>query len=416
MAKSVTVPESCDTSKELQALIDKTGNTQAVYSFSKDHKIEINSLIKLYNNTSFLGNGAKFHLKDNSPNFGEQVPMIGQKGSSITGLNIENIIYDGNYTKQPATPGDHGKGYGNAFGFSNITNSVFKNVSINKNEGDGWRLTGGSKLTFEGCSGTDGGHDFIHAYKCSDVAIRGCSVEIRANNAVRVRSSSNVLIDSCKFTDVTDNAWSPAVQIENIESGKSCKNIEIKNTTIQSTYGPGIWGIANNPLGTSADIHIHDNIIKQCGMMPASNKISGVGGIVCDGFTNVLIDNNVFDECYGNAVSFVHYQGSGNVKGCKATVKNNTISNTKKSLYPGVASGYAIANVLGKDYYIVNSSDNVFLNNVSGDHYGAINISTPQTSKYYIKILCDSQTDAQALQEDLQAHIGARSIQILKEA
>ena len=197
-------------------------------------------------------------LMDNAPNFGAQVPIIGQKGSSITGLEVDGLVYDGNYANQGNTQNDHGVGYGNLFGFSNITNSVFRNVEVNRNEGDGWRLNGGSNLVFDHCSGAEGGHDFIHLFKCSGATIENCSFEIRASNAVRVRSSSHVLIDSCQFHDFTNNAWAPPVQLENILDGTKCMP-EMKNCLVRALTNL-VSGIASVPLGGAAGVYIHHSI------------------------------------------------------------------------------------------------------------------------------------------------------------
>lgn len=382
METCILTPAKGTSSPGIQKALDKIGTVdgeQLRYShihFSKGEYL-LNSRLFLNDNTRItFDEGAVWKLMDNAPNFGVQVPIIGQRGSSITGLEVDGLVYDGNYPNQGNTPKDHGVGYGNLFGFSNITNSVFRKVSVNRNEGDGWRLSGGSGIVFDTCSGADGGHDIIHLFKCSGITIKNGSFDIRANNAVRVRSSSNILIDQCEFSDITKNAWAPPVQLENILNGTKCTNIEMKNCLVQDIYGPGVWGISSVPLGGAAGVHIHHNIFKNCGMMPAANKIPGVGGVVMDGFTDILIENNIFDSCYGNAVSFDNYRGKGVVSGCKAIVRKNSISNTKKAFCPGAVSGYGIANVLGKDHYTVTASENTFQNNESGNYYGAIDVST----------------------------------------
>jgi hypothetical protein len=413
-------PTKGSSSPGIQKALDKTGTVdgeQLKYSqirFTKGNtsgEYLINSRLYLNDNTKIIfDEGVTWKLMDSAPNFGEQVPIVGQKRSSITGLEIEGLEYDGNYSMQGNTPGDHGLGYGNLFGFTNITNSVFRKVEVNRNEGDGWRLNEGSGLVFDQCSGSDGGHDFIHLKQCSGITIQKCSVEIRANNAVRVRSSSNILIDGCEFFDFTDNAWAPPVQLENILDGTKCTNIEMKNCLIQDTYGPGVWGIGSVPLGDAGDVHIHHNVFKQCGMMPAGNHIPGVGGIVMDGFTDVLIENNVFSECYGNAVGFDNYAGKGGVKGCKATVRKNIIVNSKKALYPGTVSGYGIANVLGKAYYTVEASENCFFGNASGAYYSVTGSSdvfadplfvNPATNNYHLKSESGHWTKTGIVQDDV---------------
>lgn len=365
--QNVNVGESIDNSKKLQSLIDSRGNTPTNYIFPEKQDIEINSLLRIYSNTTWTGNNSFFHLADNAPNFGAQAPIIGQKSEAITGISINEISYDGNYSNQGNTPNDHGLGYGNLFGFSNITNSVFEKIQVDKNEGDGWRISRGSGLAFQDCSGVDGGHDFIHLYKVSGAEIRGGTVEIRANNAVRVRSSNTVVIDGCTYTDYNANAWAPPVQLENIVQGTNCKNIEIKNCTMQNIKGPGIWAISTVSLGDAAGVSIHNNIFKNCGLIESENYIDGVGGIVLDGFTDIDIENNVFDGCQGNSINFDKYIGNGNIKGCTATVKRNIITNTKKANYPGNISGFGIANVLGN--YTVDCSENCFYGNVSGPYY-----------------------------------------------
>ncbi|ALK06174.1 Right handed beta helix region [Methanosarcina thermophila] len=408
METCILTPVKGTSSPGIQKALDKTGTVNGdLLQYSHVHFLKgdtgqylLNSRLFLNDNTKMtFEEGVTWKLMDNAPNFGAQVPIIGQKGSSITGLEVDGLVYDGNYANQGNTQNDHGVGYGNLFGFSNITNSVFRNVEVNRNEGDGWRLNGGSNLVFDHCSGAEGGHDFIHLFKCSGATIENCSFEIRANNAVRVRSSSNVLIDSCQFHDFTNNAWAPPVQLENILDGTKCMHIEMKNCLVQDTYGPGVWGIASVPLGGAAGVYIHHNTFRNCGMMPAANTIPGVGGMVFDGFTDVLIENNIFDGCSGNAVSFDNYIGKGGVKGCKATVRKNSIVNTRKAFYPGAVSGYAIANVLGKDYYTVEASENTFLNNESGDYYGAINVSStvegpeeePAERPAFLFISCSSE-------------------------
>jgi hypothetical protein len=53
--KSLTVPASIDDSKKLQKLIDSTGNGAVKYTFSEDHEIEINSLLRVFNFTEWDG-------------------------------------------------------------------------------------------------------------------------------------------------------------------------------------------------------------------------------------------------------------------------------------------------------------------------------------------------------------------------
>lgn len=330
-----------DNSKELQACLDQVGTGKKYSELHVSGTTTLDKQVLLSNGQKITCDpGTVWKLGANVP-LAIQVPMIGQRGSTITGLYIEGLTIDGNYLAQTKTPDDHGRGYGNAFGLSGVSKSTFKKVTIRNSEGDGFRIYKGSGLKFDGCVGDKYGHDFIHINQCSDVIISGCKVTLRANNAVRVRGSNKVTITGNTFTG-SSAAYAPAIQIEQMEAG-SQYDITVSGNTITGVYGPGIYIAGTRPLSDQKGIVIRGNKISKCGLVPKTAKLSYVGGIVFDGVTDLEISGNTITDCLGYGIAFADYLT--NVKGksgAVVTITGNTIKNTKVANYPATGSGSAI--------------------------------------------------------------------------
>ena len=69
--------------------------------------------------------------------------------------------------------------------------------------------------------------------------------------------------------------------------------------------------------------------------MPYENKISGVGGVVVDGW-NGEIKNNTIDKCKGYGILAGSYLGSSAGSGYELEIARNIITGTKISAYPGI--------------------------------------------------------------------------------
>ena len=111
--------------------------------------------------------------------------------------------------------------------------------------------------------------------------------------------------------------------------------------------------------------------------------ISGVGGIVADGWDTLSIESNTFKDCFGYGVMFGEYvnvESSG--AGYFASVKNNTFTGTTKSNTVGEASGTALANLIPAKYTVA-ASGNVYLDNVA-DQYNVVEQEV--TRPAYLKI------------------------------
>src|SRR5665647_155700 len=348
-------------SKGLQIEIDKNGNNPA--EFILKNNLLINSLVRFYNFADLNGCGKTLTLMQDAPvsPFGEQVPMIGSKlGTGINGLKIHDIIFEGNRDRQSKVPTNishagsnknWGIGYHNFIGIGNLKTPVianalnceFYNLEFNNNLGDGIRVEGGTNIIVHDIKGKRGGHDIINLSSVLGGEVYNLDVDMAVNAAVRTRSSRNIKIHDCKINGNTGLAYSPGIQIQSTEANKRSSGIEIYNNYIYGTYGPGIQiagSVQNNGLVT-----VRNNLIVSCGRMPASNKIGGVGGIVFDGF-DVDIQNNTICGSLGYGIKAGPYDVVSTYKN-KATIKNNIITHTKKSLAPGLMSGCGVADLTG---------------------------------------------------------------------
>lgn len=362
--KQVTV-NATDT-KGLQSEIDKNGNNPA--EFVLKNNLLINSIVRFYNFADFNGNGKTLTLMQDAPvnPFGEQVPILGSKYSAgVNCLKIHDIIFEGNRDHQSKVPTNishagsnknWGIGYHNFIGIGNLktpapTNSLnceFYNLEFNNNLGDGIRVEGGTNIIVHDIKGKRGGHDIINLSSVWGGEVCNLDVDMAVNAAVRTRSSRNIKIHDCKINGNTGLAYSPGIQIQSTETNKSSSGIEIYNNYIHGTYGPGIQ-IAGSVQGNGL-VTVRNNLIVSCGHMPASNKISGVGGIVFDGF-EVDIHNNTIYENLGYGIKVGPYDVVSAYKN-KANIKNNIITLTKVSLAPGVVSGCGIADLTDGRYTV----------------------------------------------------------------
>jgi len=205
--KSLTVPASIDDSKKLQKLIDSTGNGAVKYTFSEDHEIEINSLLRVFNFTEWDGKGCKFSLMENAPlsPFASGIPLISPKyPTAAEGLCFHDIIFDGRrdtqkYAKDECKSrgkNEWGQGYHNTFmlgslnnvKFSNSVNCSFYNLEFYNSLGDGIRVEGGQDITVKNIKGRYGGHDIVCLAAVKNGEVSGVKADLAVNAAVRFRS------------------------------------------------------------------------------------------------------------------------------------------------------------------------------------------------------------------------------------
>jgi len=359
MIKTITIPESVDDSTKLQKLIDTTGNTATTYIFSPDHQIEINCPLKVFNYTTWEGNGCTFTLMDNAPvnPFGVQVGLIGSKYlSGADGLTFRNFTVDGNYkTQKPANKAsgsDHGDGYHNQFQFGNMSNpqydclmnSTFENLTLCYSYGDGIRVNGGSNLNFKTINGNLLGHDDIHlsSVKNADLS-KLVDHNPRANNVVRTRNCTNIDVHDCEVIYGAGYDTGAPFQSECITPNRSSSNIRYFDNVIKGMKGAAFYVVADQP---ASGLEIFNNLIVKCGQLEAAIKRPGVGGATILGWSDAKFHNNTIVDCKGYGVADTTFAYNSKQKG-SIDVYRNIFTGMGEAYTKSTASGTAIAHLTG---------------------------------------------------------------------
>ncbi len=106
--------------------------------------------------------------------------------------------------------------------------------------------------------------------------------------------------------------------------------------------------------------------------------------MVLNGFYNTLIEDNVFDGCYGAAIAHkqVDEEFSSPGSDYTTTARNNIIINTRSS--PTAGEGYAFYNQLEDSHSFI-LQNNCLLNNAGGNYMHAESTldreATPRTDR-----------------------------------
>ena len=281
-------------------------------------------------------------------------------------ITVRGFEVNGNYAGNSEIT--LGQGFYNVMYFTYCSNLKVYNMYMHDGTGDGLRINEGKDIQFYNNTIYKLGHDGLFAIRSEDVEAWNNRITCRTNSALRVWNSNNV-----KFHDNLIDSfyqWSaggPGIQIE--KSGDYIMdNIEIYNNTIHNTYGPGIWIITHDTTsatdGQAKNVHIHHNIFYNTGTNPS---ITWVGGIIASGFNDTLIENNVFDGCYGAAIAHMFAADYSPKGGFTTIVRNNIIVNTQKRTNDSAGTGCGIANYLPDTHNFVMDND-CFFNNSGGDY------------------------------------------------
>lgn len=331
--------------------------------YTVDKPIKLNSGTKL---TGSVKSVLKLVNYATETVFPPMVPIFGQKGTTIEDIIIENICFDGNANNQLVK---HGKGFHNFIGISKAspTNNPYgveiRKITVKNSMGDGARLTNCKGVSFHDNTVIGCGHDGFYADKCTGVIACNNTITVRVNSGLRCRGSSNVLFNNntVKQDPRVKPAYSPGIQVENSEHGVYCSRVTVSNNTISNTLGPGIWVIGTNNIASNAasNLLIEGNKIIGCGIMPANVKISGVGGIVIDGWDKVLVKNNTIVDCLGYGILIGDYVSTSEGTGYTAKLVGNNITGTRPSLYPGESSGEDVVNLIPSKYTVIQCGGSV---------------------------------------------------------
>ena len=275
-------------------------------------------------------------------------------------LLIRGFTIDGN--RDENTNVESGKGYYNLIHLSDCRNISVYDMYLTNNHGDGLKTDSCSNIRYYDNKIYGLGHDALYASSCSDVEAYNNIVTCRTNSALRLYNTNHASLYNNTIT--SENAGGAGIEIQKYGT-PAMDDIEVYNNTIYRTALAGIWIFGSGPSYSlsSANVHIHHNRIYDTGTKTSSTI---AGGIVSSGF-NALVENNVFDGCYGSAISQKETYSAVPGSGYAITIRNNIITNTRFSSAGG--KGYGIYNLLTGTHSFV-LQNNCFYNNKGGNYKG----------------------------------------------
>lgn len=360
-----------------QSSFDKTGTGSPYDSIILNESYIVDTPIEIYSGTTITGTGT-ITLVDNASTseFPPMTPIF--SGENVSDISISGVTFDGRDKYQTV---HHGQGFHNFIGLTDSSDISITGITAGNSQGDIARITDSSDIVYSGNAVKRCGHDGLYVDRCSWVEAFGNTTYTRVNSALRSKGSANVAFhDNLIFG--TSEGYSPGIQVENSRANETTSNVSIYQNIIQNTYGPGIWaaGTTSSDIDAASDLLIRNNLICSCGLMPAENKITGVGGMVIDGWDDVLIQNNTIDYCRGYSILFGRYLTNSNSSGYKATVSRNIITNTLKNNVG--TQGIGLAN---HGRYSVDISENCYYKNVDNGLVGASPVlSDPHYEDNYV--------------------------------
>ena len=304
-----------------------------------------------------------------------QMDNSGNQDITIRGFEIDGN-HDGNAEK------NRGAGYYNLIYFTDSENIQVHDLYMHDSHGDGVKVTSCSNIQFYNNKVYRLGHDALYVIYSSNVEAWDNKITCRTNSGLRIYNSNHV-----KFYNNTinsDGEGGAGIQVQKEGSSFIMNDIEIFNNLLYETNTAGIWitGYGSKySKDTAKDIYIHDNRFYKTGTNQGSDW---GGGIVLNGFQNTLIENNLFDGCYGAAIAHkeVTNEFSSPGSGYTTIARSNIIINTQPSRAAG--KGYAVFNKLNNTHSFI-LENNCLSNNAGGNYLYADSTSDVNVDNGYVE-------------------------------
>jgi len=316
-----------------------------------------------------------------------QIDSSGNHNITIRGFEIDGN-HDGNKEK------GRGKGYYNLIHFLNCKNIQVYDMYMHDSHGDGLKVVKGSNIQFYNNTVYKLGHDALYIIYSSNIGAWNNRITCRTNSGLRIYNGNHV-----KFYNNVINSegeGGAGIEIQKAGASTAMNDIEIYNNLLYETNAAGIWitGYGSEYSKDSAkDIYIHNNKFYKTGSNPGAEWS---GGVVLNGFYDTLIENNIFDGCYGAAIAHkqVDEEFSAPDSGYKTIARNNIIINTQSS--PAAGEGYAFYNKLQNTHSFI-LQNNCLSNNLGGDYMYASSTSDVQADPALIEQIGKNGSSVQNL-------------------
>ena len=314
-----------------------------------------NPIVFAGDNTILEGEGSNhtiIQLKENADwgivradSYEEADPIISNSSHALHNLAIMNLQIDGNKYKQKYTyagqqyPVPDGVGnyvavdFDSHNGSADVSNILFSNVFINRNNGDALMVTRGSNIIVKKCKSRYIGHSAVYFDNPINLLVEKNDFLITVNSGVRWYDGNHIVVRANLLEGESNKTGNSNFGIE-VTSGltpDALDDVLIESNTIRFTSGAGIALDAKTPT-TSKNVIIRNNIIYQCGHIGTWESNRETGAINLKNFTNTLIENNTIVNTLGSAIRLGGDVGFNSnwdeVKGLTATIRNNIITHS----------------------------------------------------------------------------------------
>jgi hypothetical protein len=348
----------------------------------------ISDSIFIGNNTVLEGDStAVIKLKDKA-GWKAEKPLIMQMDSTGNhDITIRGFEIYGNHDNN--SDQSNGKGYYNLIYFVNSKNIQVYNMYMHDSHGDGLKVSKGSNIQFYNNTVYKLGHDALYVISSSNVEAWNNKITCRTNSGLRIYNTNHVRFHNNVIS--SEGEGGAGIEVQKFNRSNAMDDIEICNNLLNETNACGIWitGYGKNcPKYSAKDVYIHHNKFFKTG---TNQGFNWSGGIVLNGFQNTLIENNLFDGCYGAAVAhkevFDEFSAPGS--GYTTIVRNNIIINTQPGRKAG--KGYAIFNELDNTHSFILKS-NCLSNNTGGDYVYADSSSDIEFDSRFIEQVRKSES------------------------
>jgi hypothetical protein len=325
----------------------------------------ISDSIFIGNNTIFEGDPtAVIKLKDKA-GWKTEKPLITQMDSTGNrDITIRGFEIDGNHNNNSEL--GRGKGYYNLIYFVNSSNIQVHDMYMHDSHGDGLKVSKSPNIKFYNNRIYKLGHDALYAIYSPNVEAWNNTITCRTNSGLRVYNTNHVSFHNNIIN--SEGEGGAGIEIQKFNPAIVMDDIEICNNLLNQTNAAGIWltgyGPKEYPSDSATDVYIHHNKFYKTG---TNGGFDWSGGIVLNGFQDTLIENNLFDGCYGAAIAHKQVTNEFSAKGTgyMTIAENNIIINTQPSRLAG--KGYAICNKLDitHSFFLIN---NCLSNNTGGNY------------------------------------------------